>query len=110
VPFLPALVFTVVATSTLREWFRCAGRVRGSPGTVAGRVLAPGGSKRSRAGSDRDRWGRPRVLRSEAHQWLSDLTHQEDPWCNARAGIPDGERGSQEIRHAAMAEYYGSLL
>jgi uncharacterized phage-associated protein len=42
-------------------------------------------------------------------QWLSDLSHQEDPWRNARAGLADGERGKVEITHAAMAEYYGGL-
>lgn len=44
-------------------------------------------------------------------QWLSDLTHTEDPWRNARrdAGLVDGARGAVEITHAAMAEYYGSL-
>ena len=42
-------------------------------------------------------------------QWLSDLTHQEDPWINARKGLPPGQRGNQEITLAAMAEYYGSL-
>lgn len=42
-------------------------------------------------------------------QWLSDLTHAEAPWRDARRGLPDGERGSVEIAHAAMAEYYGSL-
>jgi uncharacterized phage-associated protein len=42
-------------------------------------------------------------------QWLSDLTHMEAPWRDARVGIPDGERGQVEITHAAMAEYYGSL-
>lgn len=44
-------------------------------------------------------------------QWLSDLTHMEDPWRNARleAGLADGERGDVEITHAAMAEYYSSL-
>lgn len=42
-------------------------------------------------------------------QWLSDLTHKEDPWINARQGLALGERGNQEITHAAMAEYYGSL-
>src|SRR5690606_2363190 len=40
-------------------------------------------------------------------QWLSDLSHREDPWRDAREGIPDGERGNVEITHAAMAEYYG---
>ena len=42
-------------------------------------------------------------------QYLSDLTHMEDPWKNARAGLAPGERGSREITHAAMAEYYSSL-
>ena len=42
-------------------------------------------------------------------QWLSDLTHSEEPWRLAREGLPDGERGHREISHAAMAEYYSSL-
>jgi uncharacterized phage-associated protein len=42
-------------------------------------------------------------------QWLSDLTHEEAPWRNARSGLDDGDRGNREITHAAMAEYYGSL-
>jgi len=42
-------------------------------------------------------------------QWLSDLTHQENPWKDARIGIAPGERGSKVITNAAMAEYYGSL-
>jgi uncharacterized phage-associated protein len=42
-------------------------------------------------------------------QWLSDLTHQEDPWKNARRGLAPGERGDCEITHAAMAEYYASI-
>jgi len=42
-------------------------------------------------------------------QWLSDLTHQENPWRDARTGIPLSEHGGNEISHAALAEYYGSL-
>jgi len=42
-------------------------------------------------------------------QWLSDLTHREDPWVNARVGLAPLERGNREITHAAMAEYYSSL-
>lgn len=42
-------------------------------------------------------------------QYLSDLSHLEDPWRNARNGIPDSIRGSQEIIHASMSEYYSSL-
>ena len=42
-------------------------------------------------------------------QWLSDLTHAEAPWREARRGLSPTERGGGEITHAAMAEYYGSL-
>lgn len=42
-------------------------------------------------------------------QWLSDLTHMEPPWRNARKGLSEGDRGCNEIMIADMAEYYGSL-
>jgi uncharacterized phage-associated protein len=42
-------------------------------------------------------------------QWLSDLTHFEAPWREARQGLDPGERGNAAISHAAMVEYYGSL-
>ena len=41
--------------------------------------------------------------------WLSEVTHVEDPWKDAREGLRPGERGNAEITPAAMAEYYGSL-
>ncbi|MBB3410835.1 putative phage-associated protein [Rhizobium sp. BK316] len=44
----------------------------------------------------------------DAH-WLSDLTHSERPWREARRGVAPGDRSNAEITHAAMAEYYGSL-
>lgn len=40
---------------------------------------------------------------------LSQLTHQEDPWREARRGISEGERGNNEITIASMAWYYQSL-
>lgn len=40
---------------------------------------------------------------------LSEITHLETPWMSARKGLAVGERGTQEITTAAMAEYYGSL-
>lgn len=43
-------------------------------------------------------------------QWLSDLTHLEAPWRDARNGMAPDERGNTEITHAAMAEYYGDEL
>ncbi len=47
----------------------------------------------------------------KSSQWLSDLTHQEDPWKDARssAGLAPGERGNARISDAAMAEYYTGL-
>jgi uncharacterized phage-associated protein len=42
-------------------------------------------------------------------QWLSELTHREAPWKDARVGIAADEIGTIEITHAAMAEYYHGL-
>ena len=42
-------------------------------------------------------------------QWLSDLTHMEKPWNEAREGIPIGQNCENEIIPASLAEYYGSL-
>lgn len=41
--------------------------------------------------------------------WLSELTHREKPWKDARKGLPDGMRSNRSISHAAMAEYYSDL-
>lgn len=41
---------------------------------------------------------------------LSQLTHAEDPWKDARGDLPAGARCQTEITPAAMAEYYGSLV
>lgn len=43
-------------------------------------------------------------------QWLSDLTHMERPWKEARAGLDASDRGRVEITPQAMKEYYESLL
>jgi uncharacterized phage-associated protein len=43
-------------------------------------------------------------------QWLSDLTHMEDPWKDARKGLSETARGNRVITHEAMANYYSSLL
>ena len=45
----------------------------------------------------------------KSSQYLSDLTHKEEPWREARAGLPPGARGTKEITLSSMAEYYGSL-
>ena len=79
------------------------GRFKVGPGAMAG-------DPRSLSKPQRDTVNA--VLRfygDRTSQWLSDLTHREDPWLEARSGLAEGERGSTEITHAAMAEYYGSL-
>jgi len=45
----------------------------------------------------------------KSSQWLSDLTHAEEPWRNARIGLAPGERGNNEITHEAMYEYYSRI-
>ena len=43
-------------------------------------------------------------------QWLSELTHMEEPWKNARGNLLPGVRSNNIITHAAMMEYYSSLV
>ena len=45
----------------------------------------------------------------QSSQWLSDLTHREDPWVIARGDTPAGESSNAVISHASMADYYSSL-
>lgn len=45
----------------------------------------------------------------KSSQWLIDLTHQEQPWKKARAGMDVSERGNRIIKLEDMAEYYSSL-
>jgi uncharacterized phage-associated protein len=40
---------------------------------------------------------------------LSELTHRETPWREARVGLAPGERGNNVISDAALAEFYGGL-
>lgn len=42
-------------------------------------------------------------------QWLSQLTHMEDPWNKAREGIPAGAGCNHIITKESMAIYYGGL-
>ena len=42
-------------------------------------------------------------------QWLSQLTHMEDPWINARKGVPSGAGCENVITKESMALYYGGL-
>ncbi|MDD6633895.1 MAG: DUF4065 domain-containing protein [Ruminococcus sp.] len=42
-------------------------------------------------------------------QWLSELTHMEDPWKNARKGALPGTSSDEIINKEDIAMYYGSL-
>ena len=42
-------------------------------------------------------------------QWLSQLTHMEDPWIDARKGVPLGAGCSNVITNESMAMYYGGI-
>lgn len=44
----------------------------------------------------------------KSSQWLSDLTHREAPWMQARKGLEPGDPSRREITHASMAEYYSN--
>lgn len=46
---------------------------------------------------------------NKSSQWLSDLTHREEPWQNARIGLGPTEPSTKEIRLGDMADYYGKL-
>lgn len=42
-------------------------------------------------------------------QWLSDLTHSELPWKNARGATPAGAQCNTIISKESMQQYYGGL-
>ena len=42
--------------------------------------------------------------------WLSNLTHMETPWQDARMGLPPKVRGNFVISHESTAEYYESII
>ncbi len=46
---------------------------------------------------------------NKTSQWLSELSHQEEPWKNARRGLAPNMRGAGTITRASMMEYYSSL-
>lgn len=42
-------------------------------------------------------------------QWLSELTHKEAPWKEARHGVPNGASCNNVISKESMQQYYGGL-
>lgn len=72
--------------------------------------MFPGGNADALTGTQRDTvLAVLRAYGDKSSQWLSDLTHAEAPWRDARALAGEVEPPSPEITHAAMAEYYSAL-
>jgi uncharacterized phage-associated protein len=46
---------------------------------------------------------------AKSGQQLSELTHRELPWREARKGLDPDERGTHEIEPSALGEYYSSI-
>jgi hypothetical protein len=92
----------------LGEWTRGPGPLCATPGAV--RADWPHGdanqleaSERSTVDAVLDFYGK-----MSAHQ-LSEPTHREQPWQEARRGLPDGSRSQVAISDASMAEFYDDL-
>jgi len=49
------------------------------------------------------------TLQEKSGQWLSELTHMEAPWKDARGDLQPTEKCDNVISLAAMHEYYSSL-
>ncbi len=49
------------------------------------------------------------VLQDKSGQWLSELTHMESPWKDARGDMKPTESCDNVISIAAIHEYYSSL-
>jgi uncharacterized phage-associated protein len=41
-------------------------------------------------------------------EWLSQLTHRESPWCDARGGTRDGGPSRYQIKNVDMRRFYGA--
>lgn len=79
------------------------GRFQLNPGDIKGDPSALGDAGRDTVNGILSFYG------EKTAQWLSDLSHSEAPWINARQGLTEAERGGNEITHAAMHEYYSGI-
>jgi uncharacterized phage-associated protein len=78
-----------------RGLFRVCEWPQGNPGCLTK-------AQRKTVGAVLDYYG------DKTSQWLSDLTHREAPWLDARKGLDPGDPGRRVVTHAAMAEYYSN--
>lgn len=50
-----------------------------------------------------------KVYGSKTAQWLSNLTHDESPWKDARGDLPPMDRSNKVIEKGRIHEYYSGL-
>ena len=79
------------------------GKFKVQPGDISGNAGTIHGKEQQTIDAVLKHYG------NKQSQWLSDLTHQEEPWKSARKDTAPGKRSSEQITNASMAEYYGSL-
>ena len=77
---------------------------------VVSRTDFPAGDPTKLNGTQRDTvFGVLRFYGDKTPEWLSDLTHAERPWQQARVGLQPGQRGEQTITPESMYAYYSTL-
>lgn len=79
------------------------GRFHVSPGEIVGDVNALTDSQRDTIDRVLSYYGK------FTGQQLSQLSHDEAPWKEARIGLEPNEIGSREIEHDRLAAYYAAL-
>jgi len=80
------------------------GKFRLGPDDIAGNTKKLSDSQKESIEAVLDYYG------DKDGRYLSDLTHLERPWKEARAGLRPGERGEVVIEHNEMVDYYGGLI
>ena len=79
------------------------GKFRLGPGDIKGNPENLSPSQKATIDAVLDYYG------DKTGRYLSDLTHMERPWLEARAGLGPGERGEAVIELDDMVDYYGGL-
>ena len=81
------------------------GKFKVGPGAIPGNTANLTGSQKATIDQVMSFYG------AKSAQWLSDLTHLEAPWrqARARAGVADGHNCQEQITLSDMHEYYSGL-
>jgi uncharacterized phage-associated protein len=79
------------------------GRFSVQSGSIGGSALVLDADEKDTVDSVLSHYG------DKTGQWLSDLTHEESPWKDARVDTAPGSQSGSEITLDSMAAYYSSL-